>query len=64
MLPDEVHGKPALILVVVHTGEPATADEVVESLAALGQPLANLVTKTTWVQANSMLDAVAPTACA
>jgi FAD/FMN-containing dehydrogenase len=60
MLPEEVHGKPALILVVVYTGEPATANEVVEPLAALGQPLANLVAKTTWVQANSMLDAVAP----
>ncbi|MFD7437324.1 FAD-binding oxidoreductase [Streptomyces sp. NPDC059861] len=60
MLPEEVHGKPALILVVVHTGETATAHEVVEPLAALGRPLANLVTKTTWVQANSMLDAVAP----
>ncbi|MFG2475544.1 FAD-binding oxidoreductase [Streptomyces fagopyri] len=60
MLPKRVHGKPALILVVVYTGEPATADEVVEPLAALGRPLADLVTKTTWVQANSMLDAVAP----
>ncbi|MCX4460842.1 FAD-binding oxidoreductase [Streptomyces sp. NBC_01728] len=60
MLPEEVHGKPVLILVVVYTGEPTTAHEVVEPLAALGQPLANLVAKTTWVQANSMLDAVAP----
>ncbi|MGW1886962.1 FAD-binding oxidoreductase [Streptomyces sp. NPDC001970] len=60
MLPEEVQGKPALILVVVYTGEPATADEVVQPLAALGQPLANLVTKTMWVRANSMLDAVAP----
>ncbi|MET8536545.1 FAD-binding oxidoreductase [Streptomyces sp. NPDC005065] len=60
MLPEGVHGKPALILVVVYTGEPATAHEVVEPLAALGQPLANLVAETTWVRANSMLDAVAP----
>ncbi|MFF3559611.1 FAD-binding oxidoreductase [Streptomyces sp. NPDC002574] len=60
MLPGHVHGKPVLILVVVHTGEPAAAHEVVQSLAALGQPLANLVTETTWVRANSMLDAVAP----
>lgn len=64
MLPEEVHGKPVLILVVVHTGEPAAAPEVVEPLAALGRPLADLVGQTTWVRANSMLDAVAPTACA
>ncbi|MFJ4466920.1 FAD-binding oxidoreductase [Streptomyces sp. NPDC089424] len=60
VLPAEVHGKPVLILVVVHSGEAATAHEVVEPLAALGRPLADLVTKTTWVRANSMLDAVAP----
>ncbi|MFD8079436.1 FAD-binding oxidoreductase [Streptomyces sp. NPDC059718] len=60
VLPEEVHGKPVLILVVVHTGEPAAAPEVVEPLAALGRPLADLVGKTTWVRANSMLDAVAP----
>ncbi|MDX2707576.1 FAD-binding oxidoreductase [Streptomyces sp. PA03-6a] len=60
MLPEEVHGKPALILVVVHTGEPAAAPGVVEPLAALGRPLADLVGRTTWVRANSMLDAVAP----
>ncbi|MGW1542033.1 FAD-binding oxidoreductase [Streptomyces sp. NPDC002309] len=59
-LPEDVHGAPVLILVVVHTGEPDQAEEVVRSLAGLGQPLADLVGKTTWVQANSMLDAVAP----
>ncbi|MCX4404757.1 MULTISPECIES: FAD-binding oxidoreductase [unclassified Streptomyces] len=60
MLPEHVHGKPVLVLVVVYTGDAATAHEVVEPLSALGQPLAHLVAKTTWVQANSMLDAVAP----
>ncbi|KOV51411.1 FAD-linked oxidase [Streptomyces sp. AS58] len=60
MLPEDVHGKPVLILVVVYTGEPDTADEVVRPLAELGRPLADLVGRTTWVQANSMLDAVAP----
>ncbi|MEU4097851.1 FAD-binding oxidoreductase [Streptomyces sp. NPDC026673] len=60
MLPGEVHGKPVLILVVVYTGEPAAASEVVGPLAALGRPLADLVATTTWVKANSMLDAVAP----
>ncbi|MGW2052017.1 FAD-binding oxidoreductase [Streptomyces sp. NPDC001858] len=60
MLPPDAHGKPVLVLVPVFTGDVATADEVVESLAALGLPAANLVTKTLWPQANSMLDAVAP----
>lgn len=60
MLPEEAHGKPVLVLVPVYTGDPAGADEVVEPLAALGRPLADLVTKMPWSRANSMLDAVAP----
>lgn len=60
MLPPEAHGKPVLVLVPVFTGDPATADEVIEPLAALGRPVVNLVTKTPWLRANSMLDAVAP----
>jgi FAD/FMN-containing dehydrogenase len=59
-LPPEAHGKLVLVLVPVYTGEPATAHRVIEPLAALGRPLANLVTKTSWIQANSMLDAIAP----
>ncbi|MFG2554536.1 FAD-binding oxidoreductase [Streptomyces sp. NPDC048581] len=59
-LPPEAHGRPVLVLLPVFTGDPATADEVIEPLAALGRPVANLVTKTPWLRANSMLDAVAP----
>ncbi|RNF78234.1 FAD-binding oxidoreductase [Streptomyces botrytidirepellens] len=60
MLPAEAHGKPVLVLVPVHSGDPAAADEVIEPLAALGRPVANLVTKMPWLRANTMLDAVAP----
>lgn len=59
-MPPQAHGKPVLVLVPVHSGNPAEADQVVEALAALGRPLANLVTKMPWPRANSMLDAVAP----
>ncbi|MEU9284536.1 BBE domain-containing protein [Streptomyces sp. NPDC048275] len=60
MLPPEAHGKPVLVLVPVHSGDPAGADEVIEPLAALGRPVADLVAKMPWSQANSMLDAIAP----
>lgn len=60
MLPPEAHGRPVLVLLPVLTGDPATADEVIEPLAALGRPVADLVTQTPWLRANSMLDAVAP----
>jgi hypothetical protein len=60
MLPEAAHGRSVLVLVPVYTGEPATSAEVIAPLAALGQPLADLVTKMPWLQANRMLDAVAP----
>lgn len=60
MLPPEAHGKPVLVLVPVYSGDPATADEIIEPLVALGRPVANLVAKMPWLQANSMLDAVTP----
>ena len=60
MLPPEAHGKPVLVLVPVYSGELAAADKVIEQLAALGRPAADLVAKMPWSQANSMLDAIAP----
>jgi FAD/FMN-containing dehydrogenase len=59
-LPEKAHGKPVLALVPVYSGDLATAHQVIDPLAALGRPLANLVTKIPWLQANSMLDAAAP----
>ena len=49
--------KPALVLIPVYTGELVSADRVIAPLAALGRPLANLVEQTSWLTANSMLDA-------
>ncbi|AEM88378.1 FAD-binding oxidoreductase [Streptomyces violaceusniger] len=59
-LPEEVHGKPVLVLVPVYTGDLGKADEAIAPLAALARPLANLVTPMPWLRANSLLDAIAP----
>ncbi|MFI1337501.1 FAD-binding oxidoreductase [Streptomyces sp. NPDC020845] len=59
-LPEEAHGKLVLILIPVHTGDFADAEEITGRLAALGTPVANTVRRTTWLQTNSMLDATAP----
>ncbi|MER7786630.1 FAD-binding oxidoreductase [Streptomyces sp. NPDC097640] len=59
-LPEGAHGEPVLVLVPVYCGDPERADEFIEPLVALGDPLANLVTRMPWVRANSMLDAGAP----
>lgn len=60
MLPEDAHGKPVLVLVPVYSGDVATADQVIEPLTSLGRPYANLVAPIPWLQANRMLDAVAP----
>ncbi|MFI1485083.1 hypothetical protein [Streptomyces sp. NPDC020747] len=44
-LPKEAHGRPVLVLVPVYSGDPETADKVIEPLAALGHPVANLVSR-------------------
>ncbi|MEH0421422.1 FAD-binding oxidoreductase [Streptomyces sp. B21-083] len=59
-LPESLVGVPILILVVVHTGDPATAEKEVAAVAALGTPMANTVGPSTWLQANSILDVIAP----
>lgn len=59
-VPEEAHGKWVLQLVVVYTGDPARADAVVTPLTEFGRPLANLVTRTSWPEANRMLDVIAP----
>lgn len=59
-IPRAAHGKPVLLLVPVHTGDPADAEEATKALAALGTPVLNTVGPTTWLETNSMLDANAP----
>jgi hypothetical protein len=59
-LPAELHGTLVLILVPVHTGDFADAEEITGRLAALGTPAANTVRRATWLETNSMLDVTAP----
>jgi FAD/FMN-containing dehydrogenase len=59
-LPEPMMGGPILVLVVVHTGDRAQAAADVEALASIVAPLANHVGPSTWLEANSILDAIAP----
>jgi FAD/FMN-containing dehydrogenase len=59
-LPDEAHGTLILILIPVHTGDAEEAENTIADLAALGTPLLNTVQCTTWLETNSMLDALFP----
>lgn len=59
-IPEEAYGKPILILIPVHTGEPGDAEQITSALAGLGAPVLDTVRRTTWLETNSMLDVTSP----
>jgi hypothetical protein len=59
-LPEAMIGVPIFVLIAVYTGELEKADDVIGAVAALGQPLANMVHPSSWMEANSILDVLAP----
>jgi len=56
----KLYGQPVLMLVVVYTGPVEKADAIINGLASLGTSFANIVGANSWLQTNSMLDAIAP----
>jgi FAD/FMN-containing dehydrogenase len=59
-LPEQMIGVPIFVLIVVYTGPLDTAPDEVAKVEALGQPLANMVGPSSFMQANSILDVLAP----
>jgi len=59
-VPAQYHGRPVLMLVTVYTGPHDKGQTVIDGLSGLGKPVAVLVGPTPWVDANRMLDVVAP----
>ncbi len=59
-LPEDVHGKPAVIIAVCYAGPVAEAEKVVAALRGLGDPLADIVRSTTYVANQAMFDAGVP----
>jgi FAD/FMN-containing dehydrogenase len=59
-LPKEVHGKPIVALFVCYTGAPERGEALLAPLRALGQPVADIVTRRPYTQMQSLLDATQP----
>jgi FAD/FMN-containing dehydrogenase len=59
-LPEAMIGVPIFVLILVYTGPLDEADAVVAKVAAIGEPMANMVGPSSWIQANSILDVLAP----
>ena len=59
-LPKEVHGKPIVAIFVCHTGPIEEGEALLALLRAVGQPVADIVTRRPYTQMQSLLDATQP----
>jgi FAD/FMN-containing dehydrogenase len=59
-LPEPMIGAPIFVLIIVYTGDLDKYEDAMTHTRALGQPLADMVHPSTWMEANSILDVLAP----
>lgn len=59
-LPKERHGTPIVALLACHTGNPDEGEKVVAPIKSFGKPIGDVLTRRTYVQMQSLLDATQP----
>jgi FAD/FMN-containing dehydrogenase len=59
-LPEAMIGVPIFVLIAVYTGAIDKYEQAMASIRPLGQPLADMVHPSSWLEANSILDVLAP----
>lgn len=59
-LPNEIHGKPIVALVVCHTGQIKEGEKLIGRIKAFGSPLGDIIQRRTYVSQQSILDATQP----
>src|SRR5688500_6796622 len=59
-LPPEWHYKPIVALLACHTGNPADAEKAVAPIKSFGKPIGDVLTRRTYLQMQSLLDATQP----
>jgi len=59
-LPEAMIGVPIFVLIIIYTGEPGGYEAAMSAIRPLGQPLADMVHPSSWLEANSILDVLAP----
>jgi len=59
-LPNEVHGKPIIALVVCHSGQIKDGEELVGPIKAFGSPVGDIIQRRTYVSQQGILDATLP----
>jgi hypothetical protein len=59
-LPTERHGTPIVALLACHTGDPDEGEKAVVAIKSFGKPIGDILTRRTYVQMQSLLDATQP----
>ena len=59
-LPPEWHFKPIVALLACHTGDPGEAEKAVAPIKSFGKPIGDVLTRRTYLQMQSLLDATQP----
>lgn len=59
-LPEQMIGVPIFVLIIVYTGALDAYESAMAATRSLGQPLADMVHPSSWMEANSILDVLAP----
>jgi FAD/FMN-containing dehydrogenase len=59
-LPEAMIGAPIFVLIIVYTGELEKYESAMSAVRTLGQPLADMVHPSDWLEANTILDVLAP----
>lgn len=60
IIPERWHGKPVVLVIACHTGDPSRASADLAPLRALGRPIADGVGRKRYVEQQSMFDASQP----
>jgi FAD/FMN-containing dehydrogenase len=59
-IPESMHGKPVIAIIVCHTGSVEEGQQVLQPLKSFGTPIADAIKPKTYLAQNSMLDAGQP----
>ena len=59
-LPKDRHGAPIIMVLACHTGELADGEKAVAPIKSFGKPIGDVLTRRTYVQMQSLLDATQP----
>jgi FAD/FMN-containing dehydrogenase len=59
-IPKDRHGAPVVMILACHTGNPNEAEKAVAPIKSFGKPIGDVLTRRTYVQMQSLLDATQP----